>query len=165
MLDIERRRLTLSGAKASEVNAAMKGFAEFYDLYAAERHDARAGDRAHSRPRRDLVRRDPRINMAGACAITSRSRRSTWKGAWERVNVPTLIVWGEYDWIMGRDEGERAAAILQGAQPALVTYVVRPGMDHHFEVYADPRKAFIEENGTYDAGAASLIVEWLRKRN
>ena len=31
MLDIERRRLTLSGAKASEVNAAMKGFAEFYD--------------------------------------------------------------------------------------------------------------------------------------
>jgi hypothetical protein len=32
MLDIERRRLTLSGAKASEVNAAMKGFAQFYDL-------------------------------------------------------------------------------------------------------------------------------------
>ena len=31
--------------------------------------------------------------------------------------------------------------------------------------YADPRKAFAEENGTYDAGAASLIVEWLRKRN
>ena len=32
MLDIERRRLTLSGSKASEVNAGMKGFAQFYDL-------------------------------------------------------------------------------------------------------------------------------------
>jgi hypothetical protein len=42
--------------------------------------------------------------------------------------------------------------------------VVRPGMDHHFDIYPDPRKAFAEENGAYDAGAASVIVEWLRNR-
>ena len=63
------------------------------------------------------------------------------EGAWERVTVPTLIVWGEYDWIMGRDEAERAAALLKASDPTLVTYVVRPGMDHHFDMYADFGKA------------------------
>jgi pimeloyl-ACP methyl ester carboxylesterase len=86
------------------------------------------------------------------------------EGAWDKVAVPTLIVWGEYDWIMGRDESERAVALLKARDPALVTYLVRRGMDHHFDVYADPRKAFAEEDGAYDAGAGKLIAEWLHRQ-
>lgn len=163
MLDIERRRLTLSGANASEVNAAMKGFAQFYDLTlrsgltparAIERTPA-LGKLWHDAPAHQYGRPMRYYQQVHALDV---------EGAWERVNVPTLIIWGEYDWIMGRDEGERAVALLKKRDPALVTYVVRPGMDHHFEIYVDPRKAFVEENGTYDEGAASLIVEWLRNR-
>jgi pimeloyl-ACP methyl ester carboxylesterase len=87
------------------------------------------------------------------------------EGAFERLAVPTLIVWGEYDWIMGRDESDRVAGIVRARDPSLLTYVVRPRMDHHFQTYADPRQAFAEENGTYDAGAATAIVDWLRGRS
>ena len=163
MLDIERRRLTLSGAKASEVNAAMKGFAELYDLtlrkgltpaQAIEQHPA-LGEIWYDGPAHQYGRRIRYYRQVQALDV---------EGAWERVAVPTLIVWGEYDWIMGRDEADRAAAVLKARDPALVTYVVRSGMDHHFAIYADPRKAFAEEGGTYDADAASVIVDWLRSR-
>jgi len=65
---------------------------------------------------------------------------------------------------MGRDESDRAAAVVKARDPALVTYVIRPRMDHHFDVYPDPRQAFAEEGGNYDAGAATVIVDWLRNR-
>lgn len=86
------------------------------------------------------------------------------EGAWARVQVPTLVLWGEYDWIMGRDDQERIIAILGARDPALATYIVRHGMNHHFDVFASAKEAFAEENGTFDVGAAQAIVEWLRVR-
>ena len=164
MLDIERRRLTLSGAKASEVNAAMKGFAEFYDL------TLRAGlTPAQAVARNPLLRKlwydAPGHQYGRLMRYYQQVQALDVEGAFERLAVPTLIVWGEYDWIMGREESDRAAAIMIARDPSLLTYVIRPRMDHHFQTYADPRQAFVEENGTYDAGAAAVIVEWLRGRS
>jgi pimeloyl-ACP methyl ester carboxylesterase len=82
------------------------------------------------------------------------------EGAWQKVSVPTLIVWGEFDWIMGRDESDRAAAIL-GPK---ATYVIRRGMNHHFEVFTDARSAFEEKGGRFDEAAAKEIAAWLRAR-
>ena len=83
-------------------------------------------------------------------------------GAWQEVAVPTLAVWGEYDWIMGREEADRAVAIVGAKDPGLVTYELRPKMNHHFDTFPDPKAAFDEAGGTYDAGAAQAIVRWLR---
>lgn len=164
MLDIERRRLTLSGMKASEVNAAMRGFAEFYDL------TLRAGLTpaqaiARNPALRELWYDGPAHQYGRLMRYYQQVQAQDVEGAFERLAVPTLIVWGEYDWIMGRDESDRAAAIVRARDPSLLTYVVRPRMDHHFQTYADPRQAFAEENGTYDAGAATAIVDWLRGRS
>jgi len=163
MLDIERRRLTFSGAKASEVNAAIKAFAEFYDLTLrkgltpaqAIAQSPALGPFWYDAPTHQYGRPMRYYQQVQALDV---------EGAWEKVAVPTLIVWGEYDWIMGHDESDRAAAIVKARDPALVTYVIRPRMDHHFDVYPDPRQAFAEEGGTYGAGAATVIVDWLRKR-
>lgn len=82
----------------------------------------------------------------------------------DRVRVPTLVLRGDYDWIMSRDESERSVALLRARDPTLVTYVVRHGMNHHFDVFADPVAAFNEENGTFDEGAAQAIVDWINAR-
>jgi pimeloyl-ACP methyl ester carboxylesterase len=161
MLDIERRRLTLSGAKASEVNAAMKAFAEFYDL--TLRQGLTPAQAIQQKPALGKFWYDAPAHQYGRpMRYYQQLQALDVEDAWERVTVPTLIVWGEYDWIMGRDESDRTAGIVRARDPALVTYVVRPRMDHHFDVYPDPRQAFVEEGGTYDAGAASVIVDWLR---
>ena len=163
MLDVERRRLTLSGKTASEVNAAMKGFAEFYDLtLRAGLSPAQAI--ARNPALRELWYDAPAHQYGRPMRYYQQVQALDVEGAFERLAAPTLIVWGEYDWIMGREESDRAAAIMNARDPALLTYMVRPRMDHHFQTYADPRQAFAEEAGAYDAGAASAIVEWLRSR-
>ena len=78
--------------------------------------------------------------------------------------MPTLVLWGDYDWIVGRDESERCVAILRAHDPSLVTYVVRREMNHHFDVFADPVAAFNEESGKYDEGAAQAIIDWIGAR-
>ena len=163
MLDIERRRLTLSGAKASEVNAAIKAFAEFYDL--TLRKGLTPAQAIAQSPALGKFWYDAPAHQYGRpMRYYQQVQALDVEGAWEKVAVPTLIVWGEYDWIMGRDESDRAAAVVKARDPALVTYVIRPRMDHHFDVYPDPRQAFAEEGGNYDAGAATVIVDWLRNR-
>lgn len=159
MLDIERRRLTFQGMKPPEVNAGMRALGGLYDRVLnrgqspgqvlAEQPAWRPywedeNDRQYGRPTR-YYRQLHALDV---------------EGAWQDVTVPTLIVWGEFDWIMGREESDRAAAILGDK----ATYVVRPGMNHHFDVFADRAAAFREEGGKYDAGAAEAMVRWLKAR-
>ncbi len=163
MLAIERDRLTLSRGAPAEVNAAMKSFAELYDLVLLQ---GLAPAAAIAR-KPDLARvwyDAPAHQYGRPIRYYQQLQALDVEAAWDRVRVPTLVLWGDYDWIMGRDESERCVAILRAHDAALVTYVVRRGMNHHFDVYADPVAAFNEENGKYDEGAAQAIVDWIGAR-
>ena len=163
MLAIERGRLTLSGRKAPEVNAAMKAFAELYDLVLLQ--GLTPGAAIARKPELGRVWYDAPAHQYGrATRYYQQLQRLDVEAAWDRVRVPTLVLWGDYDWIMGRDESERCVAILRASDPSLVTYVVRHGMNHHFDVFPDPVAAFNEENGAYDEGAAQAIVDWIHAR-
>ena len=163
ILGHERRRLTLSGKSPAEVNAAMKLFAQLYALVLLE-----------AQTPRQAVAAKPELGKVWYGAPEQQFGRPTRyyqqvqgldvEGAWARVQVPTLVLWGDYDWIMGRDDQERITAIVGARDPTLATFVVRHGMNHHFDVFASPRDAFVEENGTFDEGAAELIAGWLRAR-
>ena len=41
--------------------------------------------------------------------------------AWAKVNFPTLIKSGEYDWIMSQDDYERMAALVNANSPGAIT--------------------------------------------
>jgi pimeloyl-ACP methyl ester carboxylesterase len=163
MLDIERRRLALSGSTPAEVNAAMRAFPGFYhqvlDRGATPAQAIAANPQWkaiwYDEPARQYGRRMRYYQQLQALDVES---------AWQQVAVPTLVLWGEYDWIMGREESDRAVAILRARDPALATYEVRRGMNHHFDIYPDAGAAFREEGGRYDAGAAQAIVRWLKAR-
>lgn len=163
MLDIERRRLTLSGAPPAEVSAAMKAFGGFYDAVLNRRQtpfEVLSANPAWKRFWYD----GPEHQYGRPIAYYQQLQALDVEGAWQKVAVPTLVVWGEYDWIMGREESDRAVAIVKARDPGLASYVVRPRMNHHFDTFADERAAFAEEGGTYDDGAAKAIVAWLRAR-
>lgn len=163
ILGHERRRLTLSGKPPAEVNAAMKSFAELYALVLLEGQTPAQAIAA--RPPLGNVWYDAPAHQFGRpIRYYQQVQALDVEGAWARVQVPTLVLWGEYDWIMGRDDQERIVAILGARDPTLATYIVRRGMNHHFDAFASPREAFAEENGKFDDGAAQAIVEWLRAR-
>jgi len=163
MLDIERRRLTLMGASPAEVNGAMRSFAGFYDRVLDQGETPAQAIAAH--PEWKAIWYDePEHQYGRAIRYYQQVQALDVESAWQEVRVPALILWGAYDWIMGRDEAERAVAIVRARDPALVTYEVRAGMDHHFMVFPDPQAAFAERGGKFDEGAARAIAAWLKAR-
>jgi pimeloyl-ACP methyl ester carboxylesterase len=163
MLDIERRRLTLSGGKPAEVNAAMRAFSGFYDrVLNGGRTPAQVlAEKPEWKPH---WYDEPAHQYGRPIRYYQQLQALDVEGAWQEVAVPTLVVWGEFDWIMGRAESDRAVAILSARDAKLATYEIRLRMNHHFDAFADAGAAFREEGGTYDAGAAAAMVRWLRSR-
>jgi len=162
MLDIERRRLTFSGMKPAEVNAGMRALGQLYDRVL---HGGRSpGQVLAQQPAwRPYWAEGDDHQYGRPIAYYRQLEALDVEGAWQQVAVPTLVVWGDFDWIMGREESERAVAILRAKDPALVTYEVRPKMNHHFDVFPDAAAAFHENGGKYDDGAAQAMVRWLRR--
>lgn len=164
MLGHERRRLTLSGSTPAAVNAAMRGFVDFYALYLNSRLSP--GEVLARRPDLKPIWYDaPEHQYGRHVRYFEEVQAQNVEAAWDALRVPTLVVWGEYDWIMGRADQERIVQIVNSHGPGLAQLVVVPGMNHHFERYATPLAAFREEGGLYAADAASAIVDWLRKNS
>jgi pimeloyl-ACP methyl ester carboxylesterase len=163
MLDIERRRLVFSGMKPADVNAGMRALGQLYDRVL---HGGRSpGQVLAESPSWRAYWDDEADHQYGRPIAYYRQLEALdVEGAWSQVAVPTLVLWGEYDWIMGRDEPDRAVAILRARDPSLVAYEVRRGMNHHFDVFPDPAAAFQESGGKYDEGAAQVMIRWLRER-
>jgi pimeloyl-ACP methyl ester carboxylesterase len=164
ILGHERRRLTLSGTAPAAINAAMRGFVDFYSLYLNSRLSP--GEVLARRPDLKSIWYDaPEHQYGRHVRYFQEVQAQDVEAAWDAVRVPTLIVWGEYDWIMGRADQERIAEIVNAHAPGLAQLVVVPGMNHHFERFATRVAAFREEGGVYAADAASAIVDWLRKNS
>jgi pimeloyl-ACP methyl ester carboxylesterase len=146
-----------------EVNAAMHGFAQFYALYLNDgltpkavlaRHPALAG----------LWYDEPEHQYGRPARYFQHVQALNVEAAWERLAVPALLLWGEYDWIMGRDDQECIADIVRKRNPQQLKYVIYPKMNHDFEIFADPVRAFKEEGGRYEDGPAEMIVAWLHEQ-
>ena len=162
MLGHERRRLTLSGAAPAAVNSAMRGFVDFYALYLDSRLTP-AEALAHRPDLKPIWYDAPEHQYGRHARYFQEVQAQNVEAAWDAVRVPTLVVWGEYDWIMGRADQERIAEIVNAHAPGLAQLVVVPGMDHHFARFATPIKAFREEAGVYAADATATILDWLRR--
>ena len=164
VLGHERRRLTLSGAAPAAVNAAMRGFVDFYALYLNSRLSP--GEVLARRPDLKPIWYDAPEHQYGRHARYFQDvQAQNIEAAWDALRVPTLVVWGEYDWIMGRADQERIAEIVNAHGAGLAQLLVVPGMNHHFERFATRLAAFREEGGAYAGDAASAIVEWLRRNS
>jgi pimeloyl-ACP methyl ester carboxylesterase len=161
MLRIERERLTLSGSPPAEVNAAMKAFIGFYGatllkgLTPAQVFESKPEWKRfwYDEPTRQYGRPMRYYQQLQALDVES---------AWGAVKVPSLVMQGTYDWIMGPPEAERAGEILR-ANGVEATIVLRERMNHHFYRFRDPVAAFKEQGGEYDAEAAQLITQWIRR--
>ena len=163
MLEIERRRLSLSGAEPGEVSRQMKGMAELYDLYLNGRRIP--ADIVRERPRlAPLWDDEPAHQYGRPAAFYQQLQDANLAAAWQKVSVPVLSIHGEYDWIMSRDDHELIVAWVNRNRPGAARFVSIPKMDHGYRRYASPEAAFRNEGGVYAADVSDTIVDWLRAR-
>jgi pimeloyl-ACP methyl ester carboxylesterase len=168
MLDIERRRLTLAGGPPAEVNAAMRGLARLYTDYLLERRTP--GDVIAANPElRALWDDEPRHQYGRPAAYFQDVQRLDVEGAWAALagrGVPVLVVWGEYDWIMGRPEAERAVEIVNAIRPGTATLSILPRTSHGLMTFASLAATFAGQSPRYDGRPGRVVVDWLlRTRN
>ena len=83
--------------------------------------------------------------------------------AWAKVNVPTLVIHGEYDWVMSADDHRLIANLVNGNGASLATLVDARKTNHVLEVLRDEH-AMLEGSGPYNAEVTALMVRWLRER-
>jgi pimeloyl-ACP methyl ester carboxylesterase len=163
MMEIERRRLVLSGRSPAEVNDAMSGYAQLYTEYLIRGRTP--GEVVAERAElKELWYDEPATQYGRPAAFYSQLQTLNLEGAWQKVSVPTLIVAGEYDWIMSQDDYDRMAALVNQNTAGAATLVRWPRASHELIQYASPQAAFNEEGGSFDDSLITLVVSWLKEQ-
>jgi pimeloyl-ACP methyl ester carboxylesterase len=160
MLEIERRRLALDGASPAQITAAMRGFADFYSLYLnGGRTPAQV-----SAQRPDLAPLwydEPEHQYGRPARYYQQVQKLDVAGAWSEVKVPVLVIYGEYDWIMSRDDQDLIVETVNRRREGLARLVVVPRMSHNLERFESRQRAFAEQGATPVSGVAPEIVRFV----
>ena len=163
MLDLERRRLVLSHTPLDRIDSAMAGFSAFYSKYLLEQMTP--GEVLRQRPDLRTLWYDKDDSQYGRpTAFYQQLQRLDLAAAWGRVRVPSLIVWGEYDWIMDKSDQQQMVALVNADGVERATLLIVPGADHNFGRHLDAQVAFDHGgDGSYPAEAGQRVVDFIRR--
>jgi pimeloyl-ACP methyl ester carboxylesterase len=161
MLEIERARMTLEGAAPADVHRALRGYADFYTLYL--NHDLTPAQVLARRPDLASLWHDAPDGQYGRpAAYYQQLQALNVEQAWAALDVPVLVLDGEYDWIMSRAEAEHIERLVNARRPGRVTLAMVPRTDHNLEVYATPLDAYRGVGGHFDGVLTDRVIAWLR---
>jgi len=165
MLEIERRRFTLMGRPAGQVNERMKGVATIYHELLFK-----------NRPVRDILESQPKLvdlwpeggdrdHLYGRpLAFYQQLQKLNLAAAWSAVKVPTLVQFGEYDWIMTREDHELIAKIVNGNTPGAARFVELPKTGHTFQHYLSMQDAFAGKEAEFDPAVTRVMTGWFKEQ-
>ena len=165
MIDLERRRLTLSGVKPEAIGPAVAGLSEFHAAYLFDQ--LTPGEVLRRRPHlAGLWYDEPESQYGRPAAFYHQLQRLDLAAAWGRVRVPTLVVWGEFDWIMDRADQEQIVRLVNGDDVQRAELLIVPGADHNFGRHPDRKSAFDHNgDGSYPTESGQKIIDFIRKIN
>jgi pimeloyl-ACP methyl ester carboxylesterase len=162
MLEIERRRLTLSGKTPGEVNEEMRSIGRFYAAYLLE-----------GTAPREILRQHPELasvwdadldhQYGRPIAYYQQLQQLNLAEAWSRVKVPTLVLQGEFDWIMSRQDHELIATLVNHNAPGAATFLALPNTGHSFDHYASLDAAFHSHEEPFDPKVAHVLTDWFEQ--
>jgi pimeloyl-ACP methyl ester carboxylesterase len=161
MMEIERRRLVLSGKRPGEINALMPDVARFYTRYllvGEAPRDIFKGEPAFARIWNE---RDADHQYGRPVAYYQQLEKLNLAQAWSRVSSPALILHGQYDWVMSADDLRIMNAIVATNSDGASRYMSLPDTGHTFEHYASEADAFAGREQPFNPATAEVIANWL----
>jgi len=163
MLEIERRRLTLSDHAPADVNTLMKSVEELYSAYLLDRQQPKDIFAKHP-ALTSLWDGDPAQQYGRPVAYYQQLQDLNLMAAWAAVKVPVLALHGEFDWIMSRGDPEILVTLVNRNTPGAAQFVELPSTGHTFEHYASQKAAFAgRPELPFDAGIAQRIGAWFQQ--
>src|SRR5438105_4843832 len=165
MLEIERRRFALMGKSPGEVNNRMKAAATLYHNWLIK------GGRVD-----EILKEQPQLTefwpegadhnhlYGRSLAFYQQLQNLNLAGAWSRVKVPTLVLHGQYDWIMSREDHELIAQYVNQNRPGAARFIEVPDMGHTFQHYLSFPDAFKGKSGPFDPNVLRLLTDWFKQQ-
>ena len=162
MLEIERNRLELTGSIPGEITEAIRKYIDFYNDYLH-----------YQMTPEEVIKRKPYLNgiwyegdahQYGRPAVYYQQvQQQNVAAAWDRIECPSLVIYGEYDWIMSRVDHEWMIKAVNKNHPGNGTLLVIPGMSHNMTIHPTLEDAFNGANGVYAREVSDQILQWFRK--
>jgi pimeloyl-ACP methyl ester carboxylesterase len=161
MLEIERRRLTLAGRSAAEINPLMKSVEQLYSAYLLNRERPQHIFEQHPELKSLWSDATPDQQYGRPVAYYQQLQDLNLMAAWSDVKVPVLALHGEFDWIMSRSDIEMIAALVNHNVPGAAEFVELPAAGHTFEHYPSQEAAFGGKTLPFDTAIAGRICDWI----
>jgi pimeloyl-ACP methyl ester carboxylesterase len=165
MLEIERRRFALMGKSPGEVTQRMKGAATLsYDWLIEGRS---VPDIVKERP--ELAELWPEgkdyAHLYGRpLKFYEDLQKLNLAAAWSQVKVPSLILHGQYDWIMSREDSQLMAQYVNANTPGAARFVEVPEMGHTGQHYLSMADAFADKAAPFDPKVIKLLTDWFKEQ-
>lgn len=164
MLEIERRRFALMGKSPGEVNDRMKGAATLYHDWLIKNKSIDGILREHPELAELWPEGKDHAHLYGRpLAFYQQLQKLNLAAAWSHVKVPTLVLHGQYDWIMSREDHELIAQYVNANRPGAARFVEVPDMGHTFQHYLSFADAFRGKEAPFDPKVVKLITDWLKE--
>jgi pimeloyl-ACP methyl ester carboxylesterase len=84
--------------------------------------------------------------------------------AWYRVRLPALILHGQYDWIMSREDSELIAQYVNANFPGAARFVELTDTGHGGQHYLSMADAFAGKQAPFDPKIIRIMTDWLEQR-
>lgn len=164
MMESLRREAEWRGGSPAEVSTSMRAYAELYAEYLQEKK--LPGDIVKAKPHLARYWTEPPAHQWGRpAAFYQQLQELNLAEAWSKVRAPALVVWGEHDWIMGRDDHERIVDLVNRNRAGAAQLLVVPRMHHDVRVHETRQQALTDYwSGHFPEELPGTIIRWLRER-
>jgi len=165
MLDIERRRFALMKKSPGEVTERVKGATTLYYEWLV-----------NGRSVAEILKQKPELaelwpegkdqtHLYGRpLKFYQDLQKLNLAAGWSRVKVPALILHGQYDWIMGREDSELIAQIVNANVPGAASFIDVPNTGHGGQHYLSMADAFADKQAPFDPKIIRTITDWLKQQ-
>jgi pimeloyl-ACP methyl ester carboxylesterase len=154
MLGFDRRAMERGDTAPGEMHEAMKRHAAFHTEYLVRQRHPDEIAQNHSNLAdvwNDIIGTGEDSHYGRPIAFHHQAQAQNWPAAWDAIEAPVLVLYGEYDWFEDEEAHALVANIANRDNPGAARLVVFDKMDHHFSVFPDARAAFRDEGGTPNA--------------
>ncbi len=157
--------MKLSGLPEPEINARLKKYATFYDLYLNQKLSPGEIIRTHPEMKmKDIWYDEPERQYGRPAAYYQQLQQLNLAEAWQAVDAPVLAVHGEYDWIMSAGDYRLLVDAVNARHPGSATYVDWPHAAHDLLTHASLTKAFGRDpDKKYDPRLSDFVLAWLKQ--
>ena len=152
MLDLERRRLAEEKKAPAEVNAEVKAFAEFYELYLMKGMTPGQVIAGHQEWK-SLWYDAPDGQYGRPSAFYQQLQALNLGEVWQKVAAPVLVIRGATDSVMSQADSESIAQTVNQTHPGNARYMQIEGMTHGFTA-----------NGKFYEPLVPTILSWMKQQ-